>query len=54
MVAVAYGAGVDFPEGSVLTDELGGRWCLTHGVERGFHFDAIVLEEEEFYVRSAE
>lgn len=49
LIAQAYGSDGDHPEGTAFTDELGGRWCLTHGITDGFYITGIVLEEEEEY-----
>ena len=47
MVAQAYSAQGDFPEGTVLVDELGQHWRLVDSVSEGFYMTGIILEEEE-------
>lgn len=54
MVAQAYGAGGDYPTGTVFSDRLGQRWCLTHGIGSGFSMSGIILEAEEPNVRKPE
>lgn len=45
MVAQAYSAQGDFPEGTVFVDELGVFWRVTQGLTDGFYMTGIVLEE---------
>lgn len=47
MVAPAFSAHADFPELSVLVDEVGQSWVLLEGVREGFSMDGIVLQEKE-------
>jgi len=48
MVAQAYSAQADFPEGTVLVDEVGVRWTIVEGVSEGFYMTGIILEEENY------
>ena len=45
MVAQAYSSQGDFPEGTVLVDELGVSWRATEALTDGFYMTGIVLEE---------
>lgn len=55
LVAPAFSAHSDFPEFSVLVDEVGQSWVLLGGVREGFSVDGIVLQEkEDFYGGSTE
>lgn len=49
MVAQAYSAQKDFPEGTVFSDQIGGLWKLVEGVAEGFYMTGIILEEEELH-----
>jgi hypothetical protein len=54
MIAQVYSAPEDLPEGSLLVDDVGTRWCTTHPLRKGIHFTGIILEEERFHVGSSE
>ena len=46
MVAQAYSAQSDFPQGTKLVDELGLVWKLVDSVSEGFYMTGIILEED--------
>lgn len=48
MVAQTYSAQADFPEGTVLVDEIGVKWVIVEGVNEGFYMTGIILEEENY------
>lgn len=45
MIAQAYSAQENFPEGTVFVDELGVSWRATEALTDGFYMTGIVLEE---------